>query len=315
MPLLGAVGTLVWDTIHAPGAGQDRPILDWGGIAYSLAAFEAAAPGGWSLLPIIKVGADLRAEADAFLDGLASIGSLEGVVTVPAGNNRVELFYQDRSRRCERLTGGVPGWRWEELESLVLSCDALYVNFVAGWELDLPGARRLGQAFGGRMYCDVHSLLLDVGADGVRSLRPLRDRDAWLSSFDILQVNEQELFALVPHGTDHMEMADDLLACGLEAVLITLGAEGSAWVTTEGSPMLQGGDSRGRATVGERSDTVDPTGCGDVWGMACFGNLLAGAPLADAVRRANDLAARNATASGTRGLAKMLRTAGTGATP
>ena len=37
MPRLGVVGTLVWDTIHGPDGGD--PVEDWGGIAYSLAAW------------------------------------------------------------------------------------------------------------------------------------------------------------------------------------------------------------------------------------------------------------------------------------
>ena len=41
MPRLGVVGTLVWDTIHGPDGGE--AVNDWGGIAYSLAAWSAVA--------------------------------------------------------------------------------------------------------------------------------------------------------------------------------------------------------------------------------------------------------------------------------
>ena len=50
MPRLGVVGSLVWDTIHGPDGGE--PLNDWGGIAYSLAAWEATVPPGWSMVPI-----------------------------------------------------------------------------------------------------------------------------------------------------------------------------------------------------------------------------------------------------------------------
>jgi hypothetical protein len=115
---LGALGTMVWDTIHARDAVGGRPVEEWGGICYGFSAFEAAAPDGWELLPIVKVGANLRERANAYLRDLSRVGSLDGVLTVPEANNEVEIFYGDRARRCERLTGGVPGWTWEELEPL-----------------------------------------------------------------------------------------------------------------------------------------------------------------------------------------------------
>ena len=101
MPRLGVLGTLVWDTIHARDVGRREPVEEWGGIAYALAAFEAAAGENWSMFPIIKIGADLRSAADRFLATLTRIDSADGVRTVPEPNNRVELHYQDSARRCE----------------------------------------------------------------------------------------------------------------------------------------------------------------------------------------------------------------------
>ncbi len=173
MKRLGVIGPMVWDTIHQRDPGRSEPVEEWGGICYALSAFEATAPDGWELLPIIKVGGDLRERANDYLRGLGRIASLEGVRTVPERNNRVELFYRDRSRRCERLTGGVPGWGWEELAPLARSCDAVYVNFVSGWELDLPSAQALKGGFRGPVYSDLHSIFLGVGADGVREPKPL----------------------------------------------------------------------------------------------------------------------------------------------
>ena len=46
MPRLGVLGTLVWDTIHGPGG--EAAVNDWGGIAYTLAAWAAVAPPGWT---------------------------------------------------------------------------------------------------------------------------------------------------------------------------------------------------------------------------------------------------------------------------
>lgn len=111
------LGTLVRDTIHRPGSSG--PVHEWGGIAYSLSAFEAAGPPGWELVPLVKVGRDVWEEAEQLLGRYRRMATLEGVREVPEPNNRVELHYTDGSRRRERLRGGVPGWEWSELEPLV----------------------------------------------------------------------------------------------------------------------------------------------------------------------------------------------------
>lgn len=306
MPVLGVIGTLVCDTIHPPAGMEREAVEDWGGIAYSLAAFEAFGPPSWSMLPIIKVGTDVREEADALLAELGAVASLEGVVTVPEANNRVDLSYEDCSRRCERLTGGVPGWTWDELAPLAEQCDAMYVNFIAGWELDLPAVRALHREFDGITYCDVHSLILGVEANGVRTPRPLPDRDEWMTAFDVVQVNEQELVALSPAGGDVLERAAHLLRCGPDAVLVTLGSRGSAWVTRPERAWF-GGTAQGTTSGAVASLEVDPTGCGDVWGMVCCSALLGGADLPTAMERADHVAARNAAMHGTKGLATRLR--------
>lgn len=308
MPRLGVVGTLVWDTIHGPDGGE--AVNDWGGIAYSLAAWDAVAPPGWSLVPIVKVGADLRESADRFLATVGGISSLEFVQTVPEANNRVGLFYHDRSRRCERLTGGVPGWSAAEIEQVALSCDALYVNFISGWELDLDAAAVLASRFEGPAWCDVHSLILGVGDGGVREPRPLEDRTAWLRAFDLVQVNEDEIETLSPAGGSRGDRMRDLLADGPDAVFLTLGSAGAEWMARPNARWLAETDG---ATAGSApvetiapAGNTDPTGCGDVWGMTCFGSLLAGAGVAEAVRRANRLASATAAGHGTVGLAETL---------
>ena len=89
MPRLGVVGTLVWDTIYDRPGNWDDTVEEWGGIAYSLAGFDAALPNYWSLLPIVKVGQDMRDSADTFLKGLVHLDSLDGIRTVAEPNNRV----------------------------------------------------------------------------------------------------------------------------------------------------------------------------------------------------------------------------------
>ena len=322
MPRLGIVGTMVWDTIRSRDVGREGPVEEWGGIAYALAAADVALDDGWCLFPIIKIGRDMREAADVFLSSLDRVDSLDGVRTVPERNNRVELVYRDDARRCERLTGGVPGWTAEELLPLARSCDAVYVNFIAGWELDLPAAAALRPVTAGCVYADLHSLMLGVGADGVRAPRPLADRRAWLSCFDIVQLNEDELRTLAVGWEDPWALAADIVGPATRGLLVTLGERGSAWVSTrsfleapvEGRTALEALEPAeplvsGRVPADRPVRGGDPTGCGDVWGATCFATMLGGGDLERSMRVATRAARRNAGFRGATGLGEYLRSA------
>jgi sugar/nucleoside kinase (ribokinase family) len=54
-------------------------------------------------------------------------------------------------------------------------------------------------------------------------------------------------------------------------------------------------------------ESLDPTGCGDVWGATYFSRMLAGDKLADAMNAAGKAAARNVGHRGVTGLASHLR--------
>lgn len=312
---IGVLGTLVLDTIRRPG--EPEPTRSLGGISYSLAAFEAVRPAGWEALPLMKVGEDATEEARALLDALDGVRSREGVVAVAAPNNRVELVYDGRGERDERLSGGVPGWEWAELEPLVGSCDALYVNLIAGWELDLEGARRTRAGFSGPTYCDLHSLFLDRGSEGPRTPRAPEGWRGWFEAFDYVQTNRGEL-TLLADDADRppWSLARELAEVGPRAIFVTLGPDGAAWVTARGGgdPAAgRAGAARGQGPADEatpsgrlapprRVGEGDPTGCGDVWGMTCFTGLLEGRDVRSAVGRANSLACRNASCEGGLGL-------------
>ncbi len=193
MPTLGVVGTLVWDRIFYEAPGQTEPVEEWGGIGYALEAFEGIAPPDWQARPVLKVGADLYERAGAFLGGLNKLDSLAGVRRVPQPNPRVELRYSSKGRRCERLTGGVPPWAFEELAPLLEGLDALYVNFITGWEMRLEVLQAVRQTFAGPIYGDLHSVTLATGPAGERSPQPLPRARDWLRAFDVAQLNEDEL--------------------------------------------------------------------------------------------------------------------------
>jgi hypothetical protein len=319
---LGILGTMVWDRIHARDA-RPAPFEEWGGITYALAAADAARPEGCTLVPILKVGADLQTPAFEFLHSLSAVDKETGIRVVDQPNNRVELHYQDNVRRCERLTGGVPGWTWLELAPILDGVDALYINFISGFELVLSEALQLRLGYHGPMYADLHSLLLGLDAGGLRTPRPLASWREWLRCFDVVQLNETELETLAQSWGDPWRFASDVVNDELKLLLVTLAERGAAYVASpafRSEPMSwrprglvkpglrAGGDAVSRRIPPDSGPlNGDPTGCGDVWGATMFCRLLAGDPLDRALEVANQAAGRNVLHRGATGLNHYLR--------
>ena len=313
---IGILGSLVWDLIY----GRDPlapPVEEWGGIAYALAGLDASLAPDWEIVPLIKVGRDLGPQAHELLRSLSRLAPGARCAEVTAPNNRVVLHYQSAERRCERMAGGVPGWTWAELGPMVRDLDAIYINFISGFELCLGTAQALRQAFRGPIYADLHSLFLGMQHDGMRVLRPLPNAPDWFGCFDLVQLNEDEMQQLTP---DPLSLAADAIGAGVSLLTVTLGPRGLAYVAAPGFDGVSVGRSGGQAvgrSVGPSVRTalipapnieaLDPTGCGDVFGAAAFARLLAGDSVETALRHATALAGRNAAFRGATGLARHLR--------
>ncbi len=311
MPKLGVVGSLVWDEIH----GRDPaapPVEEWGGIAYSLAALDAALDPDWEIVPLIKVGRDLSAEATRFIRTLTRMPTDARFIEVVEPNNRVVLRYEASMRRCEQMSGGVPRWTWPELGPMVRDLDAVYVNFISGFEMELETAAALRQGFHGPIYADLHSLFLGIDETGMRFIQPVPTIDHWFACFDGIQMNEDELAQL---GPEPLAAAARITAAGVALFNVTLGSRGVQYLARQGfrwdiaAPSRESTVTMSRTSVipAPTIDLLDPTGCGDVFGATCFARLIAGDEVETALGRANHAAARNATFRGASGLARYLR--------
>lgn len=312
---LGVIGTFVWDTIYGRGPIAS-PVQEWGGITYALSGLDAALADDWEIVPLLKVGADLVERAREFTATLRRIAPDASLIEVPYPNNRVELRYETNERRAERLTGGVPPWTWLGLKPLLAGLDALYINFLSGWELDLETTQLVRQHFRGPIYCDLHMKVYAVQPTGWRELRPLEHVEAWCRCFDFLQANEDEVTMM---AADPMALAATAMAAGVQALMVTLGSRGGVYFAAPGFDRIANLDRRptlGGAAGPIRTELVpairvlvdgDPTGCGDVWGATCYSRLLAGDTLVDAIRAAHRAAARKVEHRGATGLARHLR--------
>lgn len=315
----GVLGTMVWDRIFARD-GRAVPVEEWGGISYALAAASAACPNDATVVPLIRLGTDLSERAYRFLRTLPHLDLEPGIALVDEPNNRVELRYTDQQRRFERLTGGVGPWTWAELRPRVEGLDALYINFISGFEMELDTAQALRANFAGPIYADLHSLLLGVTPAGLRVPQALESWREWLRCFDAVQLNEDELSTLAHAWGDPWLLAAEVVGAEPRLLLVTLGDRGAAYVAAPGFDPDPLSWRRGRVFVPDlnvagsgaaRTQRVppelipregDPTGCGDVWGASFFATLLGQRDLEIAMRRANQAAGRNVQHRGATGL-------------
>lgn len=313
---VGVIGSFVWDRIY----GRDRragPIEEWGGITYALGGMDAALCESWEIVPIIKVGKDLEREAREFLGSLRHLAADAHPVAVDVPNNRVTLRYFEAERRSEVLSGGVPPWTWLGLRPLLENIDALYINLISGFELDLATAQLVRQHFRGPIYCDLHSLLLAVQPDGLRTPRALPNAGAWMRCFDFVQCNEAEMALM---ADDAMALAAIAMNVGVRSLVVTLGARGAVYFVAAGFERIA--DVKQPTHIDAPLGTVrtallqahdahvkegDPTGCGDVFGATYFSRLLCGDLFTDALQLALRAAARNYAHRGATHLAFHLR--------
>ena len=269
----------------------------WGGVGYSVAGAAATLPSDWGIRLAIRVGKDLIHDARRVFSTIPRCET--HLVEAEEPSNRITIVYHDSERPTEALSGGVSGWRVDELLDALEGCDTTLVNFISGHELDLESIWEYRSRPSGMIYADLHSLFLHIELDGTRTQRPLHAWRSWLSCFDAVQMNQDE-YGLLAGAPDGPRGLQELLKAGPRIASVTLGSSG----------VIVAYRTNGRSFVEEvnvQSQLFgDPTGWGDVWGAVMCGRLLDGMSGVDAAHVAKRFAAASLDHRGMEGLVERL---------
>lgn len=294
------IGHLCLDSIrHADG----RVTESWGGIYFSLATLAHLLPPGDTVVPVFGVGKNEHAK---FMEHLASFPNVDtsGIFRMPGPTNSVSLSYDSPARRTEVSRDIPEPIPWKRIQPACDS-DLILVNMISGFDLTLETLDEIRMRTREKqtpVFFDVHSLTLGLRHNAERFHRPVELWRRWLFMLHTVQMNAEEVSVLSPERYDEENLVKQALALNTHALSITRGGDGCSLFINNKKHIIRR-DFAAAAT----GDTVDPTGCGDVFGAAYCAHLVHSGDIAGAVEYANTVAADKATISGSAELGRISR--------
>ena len=211
---VGVIGSFVWDVIHGRDP-HDAPVEEWGGITYALGA---STPRSRRLGDGSARQGRLRSRRScarvhaAISKSRARCSADRGPAPQQPG---VAALPERRNGGASGSRGGVPGWSWLGLKPLLADLDALYINLISGFELDLETAqliRRISRARSTAICTPCCSPFSPTGCERCSRFR-IPPRGAAASIF--IQVNEDEMRMMAP---DPLGLAAVAMAAGVSCL-------------------------------------------------------------------------------------------------
>jgi sugar/nucleoside kinase (ribokinase family) len=150
------------------------------------------------------------------------------------------------------------------------------------------------------VFFDLHSLTLGVRENDERFRRAVDTWRRWLFMLHTVQMNEAEAGSLTPEGYDEENLVKQALALNTRVLCITRGSGGCTVYVNDRKHIVRH-DEPGIPVPG----TVDPTGCGDVFGAAYCAHLLRSDDPAAAAAFANRVAAAKAGMEGSAEIGRL----------
>ncbi len=253
------IGTIINDHIYHWDGSVSHSL---GGLLYTLLPFKVLLDKKDRVIIRCRVGSDIYDSVSDWLTKDRITGSA-ALLKEEQKNNTVELHYSNAQEREERSLYPLPPLRFHEIEPF-LDVDAVFINMISGWELDIDVLRQIRRVFKGLIFMDIHSLALERKADGKRTYRAIPDGNEWLRNADVIQLNKNEWQALA----GNMEPELFIQECCFnqnKIINLLLSSKGSKTYLWEKGSVLS------FAVVPPNEvKVIDPTGCGDAY-LAGFG--------------------------------------------
>jgi sugar/nucleoside kinase (ribokinase family) len=141
--------------------------------------------------------------------------------------------------------------------------DGILINMITGFDITIDNLRKIRKDFHGLIYLDVHMLSRGLDKDNQRRLRLIPNTMEWISSADIIQVNENEIYSLTEKKSEILA-AKDILSYGLKYLLVTKGELGATVF------FYEEGELKSYFMSSFKLNSVRKIGSGDIFGATFF---------------------------------------------
>jgi sugar/nucleoside kinase (ribokinase family) len=296
--VITVIGHLCKDVVHLPDENDAAAAREsFGGILYALITLSALMSDRDSIQPVFGVG---QSDYEALIEQLKLRKNIDtsGIFKFKAPTNQVHLFYQKDGRariECSNhISAPIPFNRIKPY----LDADGVLLNMISGSDITLETLDYIRMEVRERrvpIHFDFHSLTLGIDQEYKRFRRPLTDWRRWCFMLNSIQMSEEEAQGLSAERYDEATLINHLMPLMVETLIITRGGEGATVIVQDIHKKLTRKDVAG-ISFGQ---TIDTTGCGDVFGASFLHHYLKSNDSFIAAEFANKAAALNATLKGT----------------
>lgn len=210
------------DIIHK----NNFEINSYGGIIYSLIGFSLVAKKDDEIIPYFQINSEHYHNYIKPLLNCQTL-NLNFIEKTNSDLNVVHLFFEGENLNFECYQKKQPKIPVEKLLNIIPADSNFYINMISGFELELEDLILLRNKFTGKIYFDFHTLTRGIDDNGRRYHRPLENWMGWISSCDVIQMNEFERKSIPPIDLSEEEFANIALESGCKIVNITRGKEGA----------------------------------------------------------------------------------------
>jgi sugar/nucleoside kinase (ribokinase family) len=293
------IGHLCKDIVHGPNE-QDTQEESFGGIMFTLLTLANLMNERDCVQPVFGVG---QGDYETLLEQLKPYKNIDvsGIFKFKGPTNQVQLFYQNDARtriECsQNISAPIPFNRIKPY----LDGDGVLINMISGADITLETLGYIRMETRERnipIHFDFHSLTLGTDQEFKRFHRPITDWRRWCFMLNSIQMSEEEALGLSAERYDEKTLTNHMMPLMVETLLITRGERGITVIVQDIHKKLTQKDIAGVSF----GDTVDTTGCGDVFGAAFLYQSIKSKDSFVAAEFANKTAALNATFKGTKEL-------------